>query len=271
MLRKIIFAVTSATLLLGLLVSPAAADTDRALAAKPTAVTSGNRVVVTIGGKKPSKAALLVSGKRYPLKRKGSLWRTKPLSAEALAAFAGAKAKVKVTVGGKKKTLKTTITGTATTPTPGPGTGTGTAPLFAAPGVDREGDPAYQAVKEYFLNSTLTDCPAGWGVGCSVEQRYGIFADGTQWYCWLTPNSGSDKKSVGTILQVLYAAQKADGAWRVDYAMNSYGDLVYYSVNVAASGSANVLYWGPQVDPNGAPSEQTSGLQWMRGAKDCSY
>jgi len=270
MLRKIIIAFVSASaLVLGLVAGPAAADTDRTLSAKPTAVTSGSRVVVTIGGKKPSKAALVVSGKRYPLKRKGSVWRTKPLSAAVLTAFAGVRAKVKVTVGGKRKTLKTTITGTATTPPTSPGTGT--APLFAAPGVDRDGDPAYQAVKEYFLNSTLTDCPAGWGVGCSVEQRYGIFADGTQWYCWLTPNSGSDKKSVGTILQILYAAQKADGAWRVDYAMNSYGDLVYYSVNVAANGAANVLYWGPGADPNGAPSDQTSGLVWMRGAKDCSY
>ncbi len=270
MLRKIIIAfVSTSALVLGLVAGPAAADTDRALAAKASAVTAGSRVVVTISGPKPSKAALVVSGKRYPLKRKGPVWRTKSLSASVLNRFAGAKATVKVTVRGKKKTVKTTISGTTTTPPTGPGTGT--TPLFAAPGVDREGDPAYQAVKEYFLNSTLTDCPAGWGVGCSVEQRYGIFGDGTQWYCRLTPNSGSDIRSVGTITQILYTAQKADGAWRVDYAMNSYGDTVYYSVNVAANGSAAVLYWGPGVNPGGPASDQTSGLTWMRGAKDCSY
>ena len=270
MLAKIMLGFLCAVALtLGLLSAPAGAAS---LSAQPTAVTQGSRVVITVKGKKPTKATLIVGGSRYPLKRKGKVWRTKPLSAEVLAGMSGAKAKVKVKVKGKNKTLNTSIQGTSTTPTtPGGTPGGGTQPLFTAPGVDRDGDTAYQAVKEYFLNATLTDCPAGWGVGCSVEQRYGIFADGTQWYCRLTPTSDADIRSVGTIVQVLYAAQKADGAWRVDYAMNSYGDIVYYSVNVAANGSANVLYWGPGSDPNAAPTDQTSGLVWIRGAKDCSY
>jgi hypothetical protein len=271
MLRNLIItAITSIALALGLIVSPVAATS--VLAAQPTAIAEGGRILVTIPGKKPSRAALVVAGSRYPLKRKGKVWRTKPLSADALAVIGGAKAKIKLKVKGKAKTLRTTVRGSATPPpTPGPGPGPGSAPLFVAPGVDRDGDAAYQAVKDYFLNSTLTDCPAGWGVGCSVEQRYGIFADGTQWYCRLTPTADSDIRSVGNIVQVLYAAQKADGAWRVDYAMNSYGDLVYYSVNVTAAGAGNVLYWGPGADPNGAPTDQTAGLQWIRGAKDCSY
>lgn len=268
MLHKIILGTVAAVALtLGLISVPAGAAS---LTAQPTAVAQDGRVVVTIKGKKPTKATLIVAGTRYPLKRKGKAWRTKTLSAETLAALSGAKAKIKVKVKGKNKTLKTTVQATSNTPQPTT-PGGGSPPLFAAPGVDREGDVAYQAVKEYFLNATLTDCPAGWGVGCSVEQRYGIFADGTQWYCRLTPTSDADIRSVGTIIQILYAAQKADGAWRVDYAMNSYGDLVYYSVNVAANGAANVLYWGPGSDPNGAATDQTSGLVWIRGAKDCSY
>jgi hypothetical protein len=181
---------------------------------------------------------------------------------------------LKVKVKGKNKTLKTSIQGTGTNPNPvTPGTpGGGTQPLFAAPGVDRTGQEAYDAVKGYLANSTLSDCadPRGWPY-CQVEERYGIFENGTQWYCYLTPNGGSDVKSVATIVQPLYAEQKADGAWRVDYQADSYGNTVYYSVNVAANGAAVVNYWGSGADTSGPPTNQYSGLRWMRGAKDCSY
>ncbi|MFN8182904.1 MAG: hypothetical protein U0R23_00605 [Candidatus Nanopelagicales bacterium] len=269
MLRRMIFAFLSASaLLLGLLSGPATADTDRTLAAKPTAVTAGSRIVVTIPGKKPSKAALLVSGKRYPLKRKGKVWRTKNLSAQTLAGLSGAKAKLKIKVGGRNKSFTTTIGGTTTTPPTGPGTGT--APLFATPGVDRIGQAAWDAVRDYFANSTLTDCPAGWP-NCAVEIRYGIFADGTQWYCRLTPTAGSDIRSVGNILNILGAEQKADGAWGVSYTLNSYGDVTTYTLRVAANGSASVQYWGPGASTSGPPTSVDTGLLWMRGAKDCSY
>ena len=121
-------------LTLGLVGAPAGAAS---LTAQPTAVTEGGRVVITIKGKKPTKATLIVGGTRYQLKRKGKVWRTKPLSAEALAGMSGAKAKVKVRVKGKNKTLKTSIQGTGTNPTT---PGGGTQPPFAAPGVDREGE-----------------------------------------------------------------------------------------------------------------------------------
>lgn len=101
-------------LTLGLVGAPAGAAS---LTAQPTAVTEGGRVVITIKGKKPTKATLIVGGTRYQLKRKGKVWRTKPLSAEALAGMSGAKAKVKVRVKGKNKTLKTSIQGTGTNPT----------------------------------------------------------------------------------------------------------------------------------------------------------
>ncbi len=258
-------------LTLGLVGAPAGAAS---LTAQPTAVTEGGRVVITIKGKKPTKATLIVGGTRYQLKRKGKVWRTKPLSAEALAGMSGAKAKVKVRVKGKNKTLKTSIQGTGTNPTPGtPGTpGGGSQPLFAAPGVDRVGGEAWDAIKGYFANSTLSDCadPRGWPY-CQVEERYGIFDSGTQWYCYLTPDSRSDVKSVSSIQRLLFIQQKADGAWRVDYESIEYDKVVYYSVNVAANGAAVVNYWGSGADTSGPPTNQYTGLQWMRGAKDCSY
>jgi hypothetical protein len=264
MLRKIMLGVLALTL--GLLSAPASAGT---LTAQPTAVTEGSRVVVTVKGKKPTKATLIVGGTRYPLKRKGKVWRTKPLSSEALAAMAGAKAKLKVKVKGKNKTLKTSIQGTSTTPPPTT-PGGGTQPLFVAPGVDRVGNEAWDAVKGYFANSTLTDCPAGWP-NCPVEQRFGFFDSGTTWYCRLTNNAGSDIRSQATITGIVGAEQKADGSWAVSYQDEAYGYNHFYTVRVAANGAGTVQYWASGADPNGPPSEVYSGLQWMRGAKDCSY
>lgn len=273
MLKRIIISCLAAiALTLGLVSAPATAAT---LTAKPTAVTTGDRVVVKIPGKRPTKAALIAAGSRYPLRRKGKVWRTQPLSAQALAALSGAQAKIKAKVGGKNKTFKATVAGTTNpSPTPGPGPnpapGPGTQPLFTAPGVDRAGDAAWEAVKGYFLNSTLTDCPAGWP-NCAVEQRYGFFESGTTWYCRLTPVSDSDIRSQATIVQLVGAEQKADGAWGVSYQDEASGYNHFYTVRVAANGSGVVQYWASGVDPNGPPSEVYTGLQWQRGAKDCSY
>ncbi len=268
MLRKTILGVLATlTLALGFLSAPANSAT---LSAQPTAVTEGGRVVVTVKGKKPTKATLIVAGKRYPLKRKGKVWRTKSLSAETLAAMAGAKAKLKVKVKGKNKTLRTSVQGTTTPTGPGGTPGGSTQPLFVAPGVDSTGNAAWEAVKGYFANSTLTDCPAGWP-NCPVEQRYGFFENGTTWYCRLTNNAGSDIRSQATITGIVGAEQKADGSWAVSYQDESYGYNHYYTVRVAANGAGTVQYWASGADPNGPPSEVYTGLQWMRGAKDCSY
>jgi len=267
MVHKIILsALAAVALTLGLLSTPAGAAS---LTAQPTAVTQGARVVVTIKGKKPTKATLVVAGTRYPLKRKGKVWRTKSLSAQTLAAMSGAKAKLKVRIKGKNKTLNTTVQGTSVPPTPAPPAPTNQ-PLFVAPGVDRVGNEAWEAVKGYFANSTLTDCPAGWP-NCPVEQRFGFFENGTTWYCRLTNSAGSDIRSQASIVGIVGAEQKADGAWAVSYQDEAYGYYHYYTVRVAANGSGTVQYWASGVDPNGPPSEVYSGLQWMRGAKDCSY
>lgn len=246
----------------GLLAGPAQA-------AQPTVAVQAGRIAVTIPGKTPSKARLIVAGEKYRLTRSGKTWRSKPLSADVLAAIAGRSAKLKLKVGKKKKTLTASVPGLP--PAPEPPTPPGTPPpLFAAPGVDRTGNEAWEAIKGYFADSTVTTCPAAWP-NCAVEERYGFFANGTHWYCRLTPTSQSDIRSVGTIQQIIGAEQKADGAWGVSFALDSYGNTVYYSVRVAANGSADVQYWGPGADTNSPPTSVNTGMIWMRGAKDCSY
>lgn len=272
-MRKPIFAILAGVIMLmSSLVSPANAAT------RASVSIDGTRVVVTFTGKKPKKARMLVGGASYKLTRSGKAWRTKPMSPQQLAALGGQKAKLKITVGGKKRTVSATlpVTQDPGTGTPPPGGGTpppdgGTPPpLFTAPGVDSTGNPAWEAVRGYFANSTLTDCPAGWP-NCSVEERYGIFENGTQWYCRLTPTSQSDIRSVSNIVNIIGAEQKADGSWGVSYQVNSYDNLHQYTVRVAANGSAIVQWWGSGADFSGPPSEVKTGLQWMRGAKDCSY
>lgn len=245
-----------------------------ATAAAPVAASDGTRLVVTFTGKQPATASISVNGTRFRLKRAGKVWRTQRLGADILAAAAGKSARVKAKIGKRNRTYTTTVAGggstTPTTPNTPPTTPS-VPPLFTAPGVDSTGKPAWEAIKGYFANSTLTDCPAGWP-NCAVEQRYGYFQDGTTWYCRLTSNSGSDIRSQATIQQIVGAEQKADGSWAVSYQDLGYGYTHYYTVRVSATGAGQVLYWATGVDPNsGPPSEVYNGLQWMRGAKDCSY
>lgn len=273
-MRKAIFAtLAGVALLMSSLVSPASAAT------RASVTSDGTRVTVSFTGKKPTKVRMVVAGASYKLTRSGKAWRTKVLTSQQLAALSGQKAKFKITVGGKKRTVGGTVpqlqnTGGGTSQpggenTPPPDGGT-TQPLFPAPGVDSTGDPAWNAVKGFFLNSTWTDCPTGWP-NCPVEQRYGVFENGTQWYCRLTNTSDADIRSVSTIIKPIGAEQKADGSWGVSYLVNSYENLHQYTVRVAANGSTIVQWWGSGADFGGPPTEVYSGLQWMRGAKDCSY
>lgn len=265
MTRVLLTALSALAVAAGLLATPAHA-------AQPTVAVLAGRVEVTIPGKKPSRAKLVVAGAKYRLTRSGKVWRTKPLSTEVLAALAGQRAKLKLKVGKKKKTLTASVPALAVTPPPPPPPPPPVTPppLFVAPGVDRTGNEAWDAVKGYFANSTVTNCPAAWP-NCAVEERYGYFENGTHWYCRLTPNSGSDIKSVGSIQQIIGAEQKADGAWAVSYELLTYGYTKYYTVRVAADGSAIVQYWDTGTDVNGPPTSVNTGMTWMRGAKDCSY
>jgi len=177
------------------------------------------------------------------------------------------------------KTLSVKVACTA--PTPAPAAPVAPAPvapapvtpgrLFPAPAKPSSGNEAFEAIKGYFADSRFTDCPAGWPA-CAVEERYSHFASGDQYYCRLTMSSGSDIKSYGQIQRISGAEHRADGSWGVEYYLSSYGNTTFYSWSVSPDGAVTGLYWGPGRDPSSGPADQQlTGLQWVRGAKDCSY
>lgn len=154
------------------------------------------------------------------------------------------------------------------------GGGGGTGPLFTPPGRDLTGPEAAQAILPYLGNSTFTDCVAGWP-NCAVESRYGFFASGEMFYCRLTNSTGSDIINAGHPYQIIGAEMKADGSWNVDLQVTSYGnELTYYEWRVATTGQAVGAYWGPGhsiYNFPGNPTSYTDTLQWVRGARNCSY
>ena len=255
-----------AAVLVSLLVVPVAEA-----AVTATVSIASQRLVVVVKGAKPKAVSVVAGGKTYKLSKSGSKWRSKAIA--GVEALAGSTIKVKVKVGTKTRTVSAKVPGTA----PGAG-GTEPAPtpqapqqLFPAPAAPSTGNTAFEAIKGYLADSRFTDCPAGWP-NCSVEQRYSHFADGTHYYCRLTPTSGSDIKSVGEISQISGAEYNADGSWGVEYYLSSYGNTVFYSWSVSNQGVTSGRYWGPGRDPSsGAPNETIGPLQWVRGAKDCSY
>lgn len=164
---------------------------------------------------------------------------------------------------------------TPTTGTPAPGTPTtppaADGPPFSPPGRDITGTEAANALLKYLANSTFTDCVTGWPT-CAVESRYGHFADGSMYYCRLTSSSGSDIINSAHPFQIIGADQKADGSWAVTLQVTSYGDaLTYYTWSVSTAGVATGLYWGPGKDPRMDAGEALGPLQWVRGARNCSY
>lgn len=241
--------------------------------------------------RRPRAVSLVARGRTYRLTRARGSAAAVALGTWRSAAYKGAAGAAVRALGGKRATLRlrsargstsvaTTVAG-ATTVAPGapvapapatpPAAPPGTPALFAAPGADRTGNEAYEAIKGYLADSRFTDCVSGWP-NCAVEQRYGHFADGTQWYCRLTSSSGSDIRSVGGIQQISGAEQKADGSWGVEYHLLSYGNTVFYSWRVSATGAVTGLYWGPGQSPQTGPAQEAIGpLQWVRGARDCSY
>jgi hypothetical protein len=145
---------------------------------------------------------------------------------------------------------------------PAPGSGGG---LFEAPGRTLEGEEAKPFLQKYLANSTFTDCPAGWP-NCAVEQRYSHASDGTFYYCRLTSTSGSDINSVGEY-GVDNAKVEADGSWTFHEQVQAYGNTSEYEWHVAANGTVTGAY---RFQP-GSPIEQIGPLQYVSGARSCSY
>lgn len=289
---------------LALAAAPASAKLTADVTIQPDG--SAQRIVATLRSdrplsarKRPTSLQLRLKGKLVVLGRQkgtppagtvGSYRSGKLTGARASAAQAliGKPVKLTAVAPGGRSTVRSTAraaepVGGGGTTTPGTPTPTPTAPsapvatpvptpapLFARPTSALVGDPAYQAVKGYLADSTLTTCVAGWP-NCSVEERYSITADGTFRYCRLTPNAGSDINNVGTFIGAVGAEQAVDGGWAVSFQENSYSNVHQYTFRVAADGSASVLYWDGTTSFSGPQNASYTGFTWQRGAKTCAY
>ncbi len=137
------------------------------------------------------------------------------------------------------------------------------APLFEAPGKVLEGDATKPFLQKYLLNSTFTDCPAGWP-NCAVEQRYSHTAGGSFYYCRLTSVSGADIINGARAYEVQNAKVNADGSWLFNEKIEGGG---FYEWSVSTTGVVVGAY-----SFNGGPVEQLGPFTYLGGvAKDCSY
>jgi hypothetical protein len=143
--------------------------------------------------------------------------------------------------------------------------GGGSAPLFEPPGRKLEGNDAVPFLQRYLFDSTFTDCPAGWP-NCSVEQRYSHTSSGFFYYCRLTSVSGADIINGAKAYQVQNVVVEADGSWTFNEQVENSGGSSFYEWHVATNGAVNGAY-----QFNGGAFEQIGGLQYVSGARDCSY
>lgn len=165
---------------------------------------------------------------------------------------------VKKCVKRKPKPVCRTASASCAAPAPAP------APLFEAPGRKLEGNDAKPFLEKYLVNSTFTDCPAGWP-NCSVEQRYSHTSNGF-YYCRLTSVSGADIINGAKNYQVQNAVVEADGSWTFNEQVENSGGSSFYEWHVATNGVVNGAY-----QFNGGAFEQIGPLQYLHVAKDCSY
>jgi hypothetical protein len=136
-------------------------------------------------------------------------------------------------------------------------------PLFEPPGRKLEGQEAVPFLERYLLNSTFTDCPAGWP-NCAVEERYSHTSEGSFFYCRLTSTSGSDIINGARAYQVQNAVVEADGSWTFNEVVDNYGSPSYYEWHVAVNGVVTGAYQFNEI-------QQLGPLQYVSGARDCNY
>jgi hypothetical protein len=145
----------------------------------------------------------------------------------------------------------------------GQGRGPKASPLFAPPGRRLSGQEAVPFLQRYLLNSTFTDCPAGWP-NCMVEERYSHTSGGAFYYCRLTSAQGADIINSGRAYQVQNVVVEADGSWAFNEVVDNYGSPSYYEWHVSTTGAVTGVY-----QYNG--TQQIDPLQYVSGARDCSY
>ncbi len=93
-------------------------------------------------------------------------------------------------------------------------------------------------------------------------------------YCRLTSTPGADITNYPKPMYILGAEQKANGAWGVSYFFD-YGDGQtphLHLVRAARWIGDRIRYWVQQrTRVSIPPPRRSTGLVWLRGAKDCSY
>jgi hypothetical protein len=169
----------------------------------------------------------------------------------------------KVKVCGKAK-AKGKPKPAAPSPAPAPPAPSGPTGLFEAPGKKLEGGDALPFLQKYLANSTFTDCPARWP-NCAVEYRYS-HTPTSFYYCRLTSVSGADIINGARGYQVQNAVVEADGSWTFNEQVENEGGPSFYEWHVSASGVVTGAYQFA-----GNPVEQIGPLQYVGGARDCSY
>jgi hypothetical protein len=137
-------------------------------------------------------------------------------------------------------------------------------PLFDPPGKKLVGNEATPFLEKYLLNSTFTDCPAGWP-NCAVEHRYSHTSGGF-YYCRLTSAPGADIINGAKNYQVQNVVVEPDGSWTFNEQVENSGGPSFYEWHVATNGVVNGAY-----QFNYGPIEAIGPLQYLHQAKDCSY
>ena len=187
--------------------------------------------------------------------------------------------KTKVRKGARcvARTVPGGIPGGTSGATPGGAAGTPAGaddgPPFSPPSANLSGQAAADKLLPYLTNATFTDCTAMFpNCAGTQEHRYGFFASGVMYYCRLTGVSGADIINAPAPFQIIGAEQNTTGEWGVTVQLQSYGNTTYYTWDVRPSGAVTGSYWGPGSSPyTDAPTEQLSGLTWVRGARDCTW
>jgi hypothetical protein len=132
--------------------------------------------------------------------------------------------------------------------------------IFDTPPSTIRGEEAFRRIKQYFVNSSFTDCPAGWP-NCNTEHRYGHCAGGDlngTWQYREFPTTITDARGPYHIRD---AYQSSSGSWGVTYDVTApSGATTTYVWSVAPNGRV-VGVW-----VRGEDSGQLFGYSWQQPA-----
>jgi hypothetical protein len=117
--------------------------------------------------------------------------------------------------------------------------------VFDPPAQTTRGEEAFRRIKQYFVNSRFTDCPAGWP-SCSTEHQYNHCAGGDLNGTWQYREFPTTVTDASGPYHILNAYQSTSGSWGVTYDVT------------LASGATTTYVWSV------APDGRVVG-GWVRG------